>query len=86
VFPACRDDCLVIASRAKWTPFCDLLQNWNPSNLKRNHDPPGKLPEPVIPVVSQLNADGILAITCFNEYKDKKSQILKLTESGFGGG
>jgi len=76
----------VIASRAKWTPFCDLLQNWNPSNLKCNHDPPGKFPEPVIPVVSQLNADGILAITCFNEYKDKKSQILKLTESGFGGG
>jgi len=35
---------------------------------------------------SQLNAGSIFAIDCFNEYEDKKSQILKTTESGFGGG
>ena len=32
---------------------------------------------PVSDLVSQLNAGDILEIACFNEFKDKKSQILK---------
>jgi len=34
----------------------------------------------------QLNAGSTLAAACFNSHRDKKSQILMITESGFGGG
>jgi len=36
--------------------------------------------------LAQINIEVSLAVTCFDECEDKKSQILKTTESGFGGG
>jgi hypothetical protein len=36
--------------------------------------------------LSQLNTGRALEIACFNCHRDKKSQILMTTESGFGGG
>jgi len=37
----------------------------------------GLMMYPVGDLVSQLNTDDIFEIACFDEFKDKKSQILK---------